>query len=201
MSHVLIKDATGTGNTVKVDVNNRLHAQTVTQNRADEHCDTGDRYNVNTDDITLTSANESAILYLKNTGDEDIVIDASVYILGPSTGGSGSFQGYIYSNPTGGTIISNADAVGINANLNLSSSNTLAADIYKGAEGYTQTGGTKIISAIGNPPFTNVISIGKIIIPKTKSIVMTATPPSGNTSMLIHCAYLCYTERLNKEDI
>ena len=138
---------------------------------------------------------------MKNTDTPTIVIDSYVFILGASTGGSGSFQGYIYKNPTGGTIISNADAVGINANLDISSSKTLSADVYKGAEGYTISGATKIISAIGNPPLTNSVSIGKTRLSKNDSIAVTIKPPSGNTSMLCHFAVLCYQETLSKEDI
>lgn len=201
MSDVRIKDATGTPNYTKVDVNNRLHTQAVTQGRADEHCDTADRYNINTGNITLTSANESALIYLKNNEEKDLVIDSTVYILGASTGGSGNVDASIFFNPTAGTIVSNADAVAMNVNMNLGSSKTLNVDVYKGAEGYTLTGGTEALGSLMTPPTTNIVSVGKFILPNSKSIGVKLTPQPSNTSMVVQIAFLCYLEQLNKDSI
>lgn len=201
MSYVNIKDGTGGGYLSKVDINNRTHTQSVTQSRSDEHCDTADRYNLNTGNITLTSANESAVMYVKNNETKDLVIDAVIYIFATSTGGSGYIDGNVFFNPTGGTIVSNADAVEMNVNLQLGSAKTLDIDVYKGAEGYTLTGGTKAIGSLMKSPEKNIVAVGKFILPKGKSCGITVIPEASNTSMVCQFAMLCYLEQLNKESL
>ena len=191
---MIIEDGTGTGQSVKVDDLNRFYTNGIEQNVANFHNISGDRYNLNTDDITLTSDSESVLMYIKNNDPRDLVVDAIVQILGASTGGSGNLKSYVYRNPTGGTIVSDATAIAIESNLNYGSNNTLTADIYAGAEGKTQTGGVKSLTSILTPPTTNIISVGDIILPKGQSIAVSIIPQSGNTSMLVHIAALVYSK-------
>lgn len=196
---MILEDGTGTGRTAKIDAENRLYVNAIEQNVANWHNIDGDRYNINTDDMTLTTANESLCLYIKNNDARDLVIDSIVQICGASTGGSGDLKSYIYRNPTAGTIVSDATAASIISNLNYGSSNELTADIYEGGEGKTQTGGSKSLTSILTPPVTNIISVGDIILPKGASLAVSIQPPSGNTSMNVHIAALVYSKNVNVE--
>ena len=61
----LIEDAS-TGRSARVDSNNRLETQAISESLADAAANKGDRFNINTGTVTLTSASESAVLYIKN---------------------------------------------------------------------------------------------------------------------------------------
>jgi hypothetical protein len=188
-----IIDGTGTGNRTKVDSLGRLYTNTISQDVADYHNTGGDRYNINTDDITLTSANESVFLYIKNNGSRDLVVDSVIQIIGSSTGGTGQLKSYIYRNPTGGTIVTDETAATIISNLNYGSSNSLTADIYKGAEAKTQTGGSASLTSLLTPPTTNLVRVGGIILPQGSSIAVSIQPPTSNTSMTVNIAALVYS--------
>lgn len=189
---IILEDGTGRGNKCRVNDENKLETFAINQNSANFHNNSGNRYNLNTDDTTITNDGESVLLYIKNNESRELVIDAFVIILGASTGGSGDAKGYIYRNPTLGTIISNATPMSIISNLNYGSSNALTADIFKGAQGSTQTNGVKSLTTIMTAGATNVISVGDIVLPKGSSVALGITPPAGNTSMNIHVAALCY---------
>lgn len=187
-----IIDGKGTGNRARVDSLGRLYTNAISQDVADYHNTGGDRYNINTDDIILTSANESLLLYIKNNESRDLVVDSIVQIIGSSTGGSGQLKSYIYRNPTGGTIVTDEVACPIISNLNYGSSNSLTADIFKGAEGKTQTSGAASLTSLLTPPTTNLVRVGGIIVPQGSSIAISIQPPTGNTSMNINIAALVY---------
>lgn len=157
----------------------------------------GNAYNLNTGDVTLTTATASAVAYLKNNESSDLVIDSIITIFGASTGGSGNLPVVIYRNPTGGDIVDNAVTGTTESNRNYGSNNTLAVDFFKGAEGDTITGGSPSITSILQNGGTRVVfSVGTIILPKGSSIGVSYTPATGNTSMIIQCAFQCYLEVL-----
>ena len=137
-----IEDGTGTGSKTKVDGDNRLHTLSVTKSENHLATEEGRAYNINTGEITLTSANESAILYFKYTGTKEYVINSIAVGLGPSTGGSSASIPVIKvtRNPTAGTIVSSPTNVDISSNRNFNSANTVSGVAYKGAEGNTMTG-------------------------------------------------------------
>ena len=56
---VTIKDGTGSGKVAKVTDENRLETSSVTQADKDHAADLGNKYNINTGDITLTDANKT----------------------------------------------------------------------------------------------------------------------------------------------
>ena len=63
-----ILDGTGTGKEAGVDTNNRLLTNTISEDISNHVTEYGGKYNINTGNITLTTANESAILYFKKLG-------------------------------------------------------------------------------------------------------------------------------------
>ena len=61
-----ILDGTGKGYEAKVDSDYRLTVSSVSRDLSSESARIGENYNINTGAITLTTANESAVAYIKN---------------------------------------------------------------------------------------------------------------------------------------
>ena len=187
-----IKDGAGTGYTAKVDSKNRLHSFSTTESGGTEAAVSGDLYNVNTETISLTSANASALVYMKNTDIVPWVYNRVFYNAGPSTGGSGDFLAEVIANPTAGTLIS-AGATLTPHNLNFGSSKELTATTLKGAEGSTITDGTVRVSTIIPAAGTRVlIAFDSIILEPGSSIAVRITPQTGNTAMNIQVGFNLY---------
>lgn len=191
----IIKDGGGTGKSAKVTPDNRLDVSARSVDLSVQEAFEDDAYNINTEDITLTSANESGLLYLKNTGANDIVISAFFYLLGNSTGGSGDWLVEVYRNPTGGTLISGGSAI-VGHNRNFGSNKALTATILKGTEGSTITGGTVAISSRLSSGGRKVVSIGAIILPRDKSVAVSVTPQTSNSSVKVQIAAAVYESTL-----
>jgi hypothetical protein len=188
-----ILDGKGSGKEAGVDDNNRLLTNSIVEDISNHVTEYGGKYNLNTGNITLTgNATESAVMYLKNNEEYDYTITAIVYNLGSSASGTGQVQCDVYFKTTGGTIVSGATDVDINVNQNLGSASALVADVYKGAEANTQTGGTLAVTSLINPATRAFIGLGQILVPKGESISITMTTPSGNTSMTVQCALVGY---------
>lgn len=196
MSEVLIKNP-GTGDIAQVTPQGYLKSVTVKEDLKDHACDTGiaRKFNINTGDITLTNATATSVLYIKNTSTEgDFVMDAFIYNLGNTTGGSGDVKIDIIRNPTAGDIITNANNVlvgtGNEANQNFGSANILTGLFYKGASGETAfTNGDVTVSTRSASNTGRIfINLGAITIPQGSSIGVNYTPPSGNTSQIIQIA-------------
>ena len=78
----MIMDGTGKGYQAQVDEKNRLRVLAVGKTIAEDAAKAGDSYNINTGTITLTSASESGVLYLKNNGDNDVIVAQVGYLFG-----------------------------------------------------------------------------------------------------------------------
>lgn len=175
----------------KVDEDGNLHTFSITEPTQGEAAREGNSYNVNTGTVNLTSANESAVAYIKNNGDSELHIENLGYLLGNAKDGAGDLLPAddlfvtVIRNPTGGTIVTNAvdmDVAG--SNKNYGSSKTLDADIYKGAEGDTVTGGNNsYFSLIPKSGSAYPINTGKIVLTKGDSIAIKIQPQTGNASM------------------
>lgn len=190
-----ILDGTGDGYLVKVTSENRLLTDSVTLSQSSNSSFTGDSYNVNTGVINLTSANKSAVFYMKNNeGEKNMVIDALFYLIGNSTGGSGDMLITVLRNPTAGTIIDGAsDMEMAGVNRNFGSAKTITGNFYKGAEGNTFTNGDKVIESIFNQSATRAaINVGAIILTPGSSIGIDITPATSNTSLDVEFAASIY---------
>ena len=180
-----IQDGTGSGYRAEVDSKNRLHTLSVTESGSTEAALNGDLYNINTENIELTSDGASSLLYMKNTDTVPWVMTRVFYNAGPSTGGSGDFLAEVIANPTTGTLISGASSTTPH-NLNFGSTESLSALAYKGAEGTTITDGTVRISTIIPASGTRVlIAFDSVILEAGSSFAVRITPQTGNTSMNI----------------
>ena len=78
---MFIDDGVGTGKRAKVDTNNdiRTHSKNVSQR--DHACNSGDKFNINTGDVTMTDATVTSVLYIKNNEDSDLVITSLMVII------------------------------------------------------------------------------------------------------------------------
>lgn len=192
-----IEDGTGGGYSVKVDSKKRISAFSVSVTEEQANAVDGYTFNVNTGTINLTSANKSAVLYLRNNGASDLKLTSIGYLFGNSTGGTGDLALEVVRNPTAGTIVSGATAVDVVANKNFGSSRVLDATAYKGAEGSTMTGGTVALpSLLPGAARSYVIQTGVLVIPQGQSIGINVTPQASNTSMDV-MVFLAVTEQEN----
>ena len=186
---MIIKDGTGTGYQQRVDSNNRAQVFSVGISENQQATFLGDNYNCNTGEITLTSANESAVFYLKNTSATDLIVDRLAPSTQASTGGTGNerVKVRVYRNTTGGDIVTTAADADMIANKNFGSNETIDALVYKGAEGDTQTGGALAYIIYVSNGSSAVIPVD-LVLPRGTSICITMEPTTGNTSQTVYFA-------------
>lgn len=193
---MIIADGAGKGRWAEVDKNQRLQTKSVSLSSVEASATQGDTYNINTGTIALTSANKSAVLYLKNNGENDLNITSIGFLLGNSTGGSGDLTVEVVRGPTGGTIVSSATDVSININKNFGSTKEIVIDAFKGVEASTLTGGTAGYSSLLNGSAKQyTIATGTLVLPRGSSIGVNITPQTGNTAMNVQ-VFFAVTEFL-----
>lgn len=184
---VTVEDGTGNGQSQRVDNNKRAHVFALTQEIISAAAQNGDTYNFNTGIINLSSANPSAVAFLKNNSNRNITIETIGFHLGPSVAGVGSVLFEVIRNPNAGSIVSNEVAPDIFENKNFGSIKTITdVDLirYKGVEADTLTDGDSAYqSLLGSAPVAYVINTGDLPIPPGASLGVKITPPTGNTSM------------------
>lgn len=179
-----------TSNTAKVNDGNAL--LTISKTLSLEAVETvnGQSFNINTGDIALTSADESAVLYIKNTDTVAFFIPSFVFLLGASTNGSGDWLTSIDGGTIAGTIVSGASSVSA-VNRNIGSSRTVTGLFYKGAEGNTATGGTTVYSSRLASNGRVVVAADTVLQPGS-ALAVFITPPASNTSATIQVAVPLY---------
>ena len=189
-----ITDGGGKGYSAEVDSENRLRVFSISEEEVYNASSLGNSYNFNTGVINLTSASKSAVFYIKNNGDSDLIITQLFYLIGNSTAGTGDVLITVLRNPTTGTIISNAVAMEMDGvNRNFGSSKSLTTDSYKGAEASTFTNGDKIIeSIIDQSPTRVTVEVGGLVIPRGTSIGIDITPATSNSSLDVEFAASVY---------
>jgi hypothetical protein len=189
-----ITDGGGKGYSAEVDSENRLRVFSISEQEVYNASSLGNSYNFNTGVINLTSDSKSAVLYIKNNGDPDLILTQLSYSMGNSTGGTGDVLVTVLRNPTTGTIISNAVAMEMDGvNRNFGSSKSLTTDSYKGAEASTFTNGDKIIeSIIDQSPTRVTVEVGGLVIPRGTSIGIDITPATSNSSLDVEFAASVY---------
>lgn len=184
-----IKDGTGTGRLAGVGPNNRLDTHAVIETGQANRTREGDSHNLSTGAIALTSENESAVFYFKNTHSKSFFIEAFFLTVGTRPSPTEAVTYKIIRNPTGGTIISTATAIGLESNHDFSSAKSLTKIAYNGAEAKTFTDGTEAISV----HLTNARTAlpVNILLPQGTSIGVTCTP-NDTTGMLCQVALVGY---------
>lgn len=192
MGQMVIKDGTGTGKQVAVTQHNKLVTIAVSEAISAHHAFSGDGYNVNIGTLALTTADKSAIYYLKNNEDNPLIITGFFYLLGNSniTGVDTLVQ--IERNPTGGTVVTDATIIAP-VNRDFGSNNTLTVSSFSGGQGKTLTGSSQIaLESIFSSVGRKAVPVGAIVLRKGNSVGITITPPTGNTGMNIQVALSVY---------
>jgi hypothetical protein len=184
MSNNFIQDGTGKGYLAKITENNRVAVESVAITAEDDSIRIGEGWQISTGPVSFTGAAQSAILYVKNDGPRNFVLDRAVLILGTSTGGTGDWTFQVLRNPgQNGTIVTNAVTAGI-SNSNHGSGLVPDALLYRGVEGDTvdlTALGTGAPLPIQQQVNRTVFPLGRQL-PTGSSIAFRLTPPSGNTS-------------------
>ncbi len=169
----ILEDGAGTGNKTKVNANNRIYTQSITESEQEHSTDNGESFNINTGNVALTGTGDSAVLYFKNDETEDFVVKSfAVGIGNRSATVDDQAVITIIRNPTGGDLITDATAVDMNQNRNFGSSNTLSTTTlaFKGKDGGTITGGNDFAQFFQGDG--RLIADIDIVLPKGSSVAI-----------------------------
>ena len=191
-----IEDGTGDGYSAKVTSGNRLSVLADIETVETQHVKNGDSFNVETPVITLTSGAKSGVLYIKNTGEKDIVITGFFNLTGPSTGALATEHMLLHYefNTTAGTLLSATSNVVTAVNKRVGSNKTLPATIQYGAQGLTVDASLTGITSVSTSAGRNTLLL-TLALPKSQSVSVSITPFSSNTSMVLIAALDCYIEQ------
>lgn len=182
----VILDGLGKGYQAGVTLNNRLMTTGVNLTLTEAATESGDTYNLNSTETTLTSTNESAMFYLKNLEETNVIVTSILVNIMDYVGTAGQPILNIYRNPKGGTIVNSASDCN-DQNRNYGSTNSLDKDCFQGVEGSTLTGQDNIVPVYlpSTAALTLVDFSTIIVLPKGASVGVSWTPPSGMTSTKI----------------
>jgi len=145
----MITDGTGTGVKAQVTGKNRLLVSSVQQTSFEYESHQGNAFNLNTEDIVIPTGvtGDQALFYVKNN--ESATLAVVGWYIGikdaDRTGATSDTNLFkLISNPSGGTLISDADTAFI-ANRNLGSPRVFDVTTYKASGGAkTLTGGDAV---------------------------------------------------------
>lgn len=163
------------GDKAKVDPQGRLLVASTSFTRYEQASEDGRAFNSNTEYVTLTSAGENGVFYMKNTADSDLIIEAWFWGVENLSGGTPTGNPVLraYFNPTGGTLISEATPVAV-VNRNGGSSETFEEVIA-----YKASGTGKTVTGVTDPVLYQLQGSGRsfgtirLTLPKNSSIAFT----------------------------
>lgn len=173
-------DGKGRGFTASVGPDNRMLVDAVTLRGEENAIRSGLGWQIASGAVSFSGDATSAVLFIENLGERDLVLDRVALIIGTSTGGAGDWEFRTIRNPTGGTIISNALQAGI-SNSNHGSQRLPDASCYRGIEGDTLTDGGGVALPVKQSESRTVYPLGRRL-PLGSSIGWTLKPPTGNTA-------------------
>ena len=113
-----------------------------------------------------TTGTETGIFYLKNTSET-----RNLFINAIRTCGTVAQKVTFYKNPTGGTLITDETAAQA-TNLNFTSSNSASADVYRGADSKTVTGGTWLGQHINHVGHSTVDTSDALVLGRNDSLAV-----------------------------
>lgn len=181
-----IEDGLGKGFVAGVTINHRLMTSSISLTLTEAATASGDTYNLNSSETTLTTTGESALFYIKNEEPTNLILTGIVINIMDYVGTGGQPILKIYRNPSLGTIIS--DGFDCNEqNRNYGSKKTINMDCFQGSEGKTLTGQDNIVPVY--LPTTDAVTLitfdTVVVLPRGASLGISWTPPSGMTSTKI----------------
>lgn len=180
-----------TGQTAQVDSSNRLATFATSRPELTNALLRGDAFIITTGKITLTSGNQSAVLYVQNTDTVDWIINRW-FINTADSDAPGDYEFDLVKNSGNGTIIDSGTDIPA-SNLNFGSARTLNAIIKQGAEGLTVTDGETVVDSIVPTDAVRTALIGdSFIAPPGSNFTTRIIPPVGNTSQKVQVGYLLH---------
>lgn len=180
---MIIEDGSGKGYLAQVDTTNRIQSRAVSESEQNEQASLGLAYTIPSGFITLTNASESALFWIKNNEDKNLLITRFIASVRKSTGGTDNHLRILsYYNPTGMTGGTTTSMTPVN--LNFGSSNTLSNTSELGQQGAALTGAT-LFGGFAVPVESFADQPASIVLPKGASIGITCIPPAGNTSIQV----------------
>lgn len=184
------------GNRVYVSDDGEAKAFSVSVTDQSNQSVKGKAFNLNAGLITLTDAVETPIFFLKNNSEvEPILVPKVFYTVFPSTGGTGKVKINLYKQITGGTIFDATDLV--LQNFNAADSSVLEGTTISkvGATGVTFSGGViwPEIVLLGDS-IRSATTFETITLPRGSNLLVTLTPPAGNTSMEVELGCNLYVK-------
>jgi len=191
-----IKDGTGKGFNAKVNSDNKLETVTISTDIQQDASINKQLFRISTPLVTLTSANNSTLLYVKNDDpNNNLIVPEITIAVGNSTGNSsGDLVTSIgRANVTGGTIISGATAASL-IPLNLSVTSAPLITTYSGVEGSTSTYTVDIPSYAAFPQESVSFNPFFITVTPGNNFIISITPPASNTSMTVQVTARCYLQ-------
>ncbi len=192
----IIKDGTGTGKAAKVNADNKLETVTISTDIQQDASINRKLFRVSTPVLTLTSANNSVLLYVKNDDpNNNLIVPNIVIAVGNSTGNTaGDLVTSIgRANVTGGTIVTDQTAASL-IPLNLAVTTAPAITAYAGGEGKTNTYALDIPSYAAFPQESVTFNPFFITVAPGNNFTISITPPAGNTSMTAQVTARCYLQ-------
>ena len=181
-----IEDGSGKGFSAKVDSTNKLTVRATTEDSQLEGTFTGDTYVIGTPFLTQTSDTANGLIYFKN--EEDVLLYAKTFSSQARYSTGGSFSNYLINVYTG---VSESELSGTwvdftPLNTNFGSSNTLSGT-YKygspaGATGFSGLPAFQLAFPINQ--YNQIVA--NLAFPKGSGILLSVTPPTGNTSMPVN---------------
>jgi hypothetical protein len=179
-----------TGNTMRVDTNSRASVQALTVDAAlDAHLQSN-AYDVSTGQLVdLGGVDDSALLYIKNLGDPDLVVETIFIDTGDSNIAdlAGTLTWWLNPDATG-TIVTEAVAAQV-LNRRIGSPVNLSATSYTAAVGGKTLAGGSTIS-LPFPQNTGVPFAKPFVIPKGQAFGVSYQAPVGTTAMLMQVGVL-----------
>lgn len=175
--------AAGSQRAVEVSARGAMHTDSVVRENIDLLTEFGRAFEITTT-LTMTSANENGLLYVKNNENQDVILEGGLLSLGNTTGGSATsnwtFKGY--RNPSTGTLISDANAATI-VNRNFGSFTTLTGDVYDAAAVEESiTDGTVGFQVTLPSAGVYGLSFDNARLPKGATVAFSIQAPASNTS-------------------
>lgn len=169
-----IQDGTGTKLKAKINQENRLLTQTISETEFDNATSVGESYNINTEFLTITGNTETPLLYIKNNNDRNLVLSA-FFIGTDADSGTATRLSLlrVYKNPTSGTLISSGTDI-TPVNRNFGSSNEFGGIAKKGGDGFTISGfeSTPVLYQTQGTKQRNFGTV-QLVLPKGSSVVVT----------------------------
>jgi len=186
-----LKDGKGRGFSAGVNSSNRLLTNSVTLSEEIVAGQEGLSFAFSSQLVSFTSATASAILFLKNTSETDLIVDRARVMLGTVTGGTGDWTLTFLRNPTAGTIVTNALTAGI-TNVNHGSSQEPVGSFLRGVQGDTLTDGTGANFPVKSTGDNQLVFDLFRVLPTGASIGVRLTPPTGTTAATANVVLRAY---------